>query len=201
MFSTPLVEDGEANDPRKMPDGTTRRKPDDEPTELLDEEEQQKIVHGLRVEGAQLDRRARWAGALVNLGVFGLVFRCVVSLMLPSQYMEAPYGVYSEVIAAGSLERLLLAHLITELVCLVSAVVCLGKARRVIRRCAMVLACVPASLWLSTLRRMAAPWPFYWIVAAAPLSLGLSLYIDRDLAKLAIDITFLDTLRYKYKGV
>mmetsp|Transcript_19292 Transcript_19292/g.62016 ORF Transcript_19292/g.62016 Transcript_19292/m.62016 type:complete len:192 (+) Transcript_19292:253-828(+) len=172
--------------------------------EPLEEEEQLKIVRELRVEGAKLDRFARWACAVVNGGVCVGVLRCAFLLVVHVPRYPGDYALEHHALVSAEVrfvERLLVAYSSTAVVlCLCAVVSCLGGTRRLVRLAA-VAAVVPALLWTAALRRLEAPLPTYWIVGAAPLALALSLYVDRDLSALALDITNLDSLRYKYKGV
>jgi len=175
-------------------------------TQPLDEDEQLRVVQEIQQEGNQLDWTARFVGAVVSLCVFGMVFFCATCLLIrsprgPGEPYEYELPHQTLLLEAASFRRLVVAYGATCFVLATSTLVCLGLAGKRLRRTAMGVALVPGALWVRPLRAVAAPLPLYWIAVAAPIGLGFSLYLDADMQHLALDITNLDSLRYKYKGV
>ena len=177
------------------------------PVEPLEEEEQLRVVRDLRIAGAHLDRATRIVAVLANVVLCLLCVACVACLLVRSPRAPGDYDfeLAHQTFLLGSVrwswERLLVSYASTVVVLCVGAAACLGGASTALRRCAMVMALLPAALWVPTLARLRAPLMFCWIAGVAPLALAFSLYVDKDMAKLALDITNLDSLRYKFKGV
>jgi hypothetical protein len=176
-----------------------RSKPDEISAEPLDTTDQEKLINELRVRGLSHERLTRFAFAVLNgIALVAVIYSFNALLMgnkLDHQVVlefDASFGDFS----------LSYLGIIVEL--LFSIAIALNANRpqaRLMHGLALVAASVPAIIFTPVLLHAQAPVVLWWLPFGALASLGITVYVDRDVKALLSDVDVLDGLKYQHKSI